>query len=247
MDKTILVFDTEAAPIERRLKGVHPEIMDVYDFGCCVIDPLTGEELARANFAIADVFNDARTMANAFYSDKLPQYYEGMRNGSIPCVPLYDAMASVSQLCGKFRVSQAWAYNVGFDAKALAGTCERRSGGYVSRFFPANVRMMDIRAVAGRTVGKTKGFCRWAKAQGALTEKGNVALTVENVFRYLFARDAEAPYAECHTAMRDAEDEADILVKCLRYAGARAHADEWGTMWASPWRISRAVLDALED
>ena len=80
--KTVIVLDTETAPIVKMGDAVDANKMRVYDMGYIVRDKYTGEVYAERSFVCADTFfNGRRLMDAAYYADKLPQYYAGIATG----------------------------------------------------------------------------------------------------------------------------------------------------------------------
>lgn len=76
--KYYIVLDTETAN----------EIPDqlVYDLGFVVTDK-QGNIYERFSFVINDIFlNEKDLMQTAYYADKLPQYYEGIKSKKWICI-----------------------------------------------------------------------------------------------------------------------------------------------------------------
>lgn len=85
----IIVFDTETAPIERGPLDARKSL--VYDLGFVVLDAKTGEVRESRSLVIRDVFMDDTVMKNAYYADKLPQYYERIGSGYSDAVSFAQA------------------------------------------------------------------------------------------------------------------------------------------------------------
>ena len=51
-----------------------------YDIGFAVIDE-NGEVYAKFSFVVAEVFLDKELMANAYFADKIPQYWKDIEDG----------------------------------------------------------------------------------------------------------------------------------------------------------------------
>ena len=80
--KTVIVLDTETTPIVKMGDVVDAHKMRVYDMGYIVRDKYTGEVYAERSFVCTDIFFSGRQyMDNAYYTDKLPQYYAGIATG----------------------------------------------------------------------------------------------------------------------------------------------------------------------
>lgn len=221
----VLVFDTETAPIVKT-DGVQPELMRVYDLGWVVMDAKSGDILTEGNVAIMDTFKRSDVMGNAYYADKLPQYYQRMTSGTLAQAPLKDARRMVSDVCREFGVKQAWAYNVRFDYVSLNATINDYSGGFVPYFMPFKVELMDIMSAATQGPLATAKYADWCKANGLVTKNGKPRATAEAAYRYLL----DAPeFVESHTALDDSRIEARILWECIRRHKGHAKAGrKWG-------------------
>lgn len=221
----VLVFDTETAPIVRT-EGVQPELMRVYDLGWVVMDARCGSIVSEGNVAIMDTFKRADVMRNAYYANKLPQYYQRMTSGTLEQVTLKDARAMVRDVCRELHVKQAWAYNVRFDYISLNATVNDYSGGFVQTFMPYGVELMDVMSAATQGPLASKKYAAWCRANGLVTKNGRPRATAEAAYRYLL----DAPdFVESHTALDDSRIEARILWECMRRHKGHAKAGrKWG-------------------
>jgi len=209
--KTVIVIDTETAPIAPMGDKVDAKRMRVYDMGYIVRDKYTGEVYAERSFVCADTFfNGRRFMDSAYYADKLPQYYAGIATGGewAP-VAFADAYKAFHADCAAFGVREVWAYNARFDRDALNATCKDISAGMVEEFI--NLRWRDIWPLAQCITGTAK-YGEWATSHGYVSAAGIPKTSVEAVIKYLNNTD---DFSERHTALDDAKHESDILTICL--------------------------------
>ena len=213
MGKTVIVLDTETAPVVKMGEGgvVDANKMRVYDLGYIVRDKYTGEVYAERSFVCADTFfNGRRFMDSAYYAEKLPQYYAGIATGGEwEPVSFADAYKTFREDCETFGVSEMWAYNSQFDEKALNATCKDVSAGMVETF--TNLRWRDIWRYAECITG-TARYGEWAAAHRYLTDAGIPRTGVEYLIKYL---DGDTGFSERHTALDDARHESRILSLCL--------------------------------
>ncbi len=226
-----IVLDTETTSLVKTT-GVQAELMRVYDLGWCVMDTNDFTIVRQKNYAIMDVFNNARLMGTAYYRAKLPWYYEEMRSGRLPQVELRDACGIFEDSCKDNGVHDVWAYNCRFDYTALNATIDDFSNGYRTRFFPSNVRVYDIMSAAVELICD-ENYCKWAKSIGAVTAKGNPRATAETVYNYVAGvlhDEIDDCYEECHTALDDSRIEARILQECLTIdeGATYLHGAKWG-------------------
>ena len=75
----MIVLDTETAQIGGATGRPRPQDSRVYDLGYTIVDTKTLDVVASRSFAIIDTFANVQLMRSAYYANKLPQYFEGMR------------------------------------------------------------------------------------------------------------------------------------------------------------------------
>lgn len=197
---TVMVLDVEATGKCNEAK--------VYDLGAIVLDTHTGQTLARVNFVIEDIFFDNSLMRTAYYADKIPIYYEDLREGKRELCSFHYARTVILTLCKAYKVSGIWAYNALYDMNALNYTSKMLLD---TEFIPQDmkVRFKCIMGAFMSTIGNT---CKYAKCADR-TEKGSIKCSAETAYRYITGM---AEFVEEHTGLADAEIEAIILMKCLK-------------------------------
>lgn len=231
MGKTIVVMDTETAPIAPMGDIVDARCMRVYDMGYIVRDKATGEVYAERSFVCADMFFDGRGLLDsAYYAQKLPQYYAGIATGGgwTP-VSFADAYKTFRADVETFGAREVWAYNSQFDEAALDATCKDVSAGMVETF--TQLKWRDIWRYAECITG-TARYGEWAAAHGYLTDAGIPRTGVEYLIRYL---DGDAEFREPHTALDDARHESRILSLCLARRGKQPTKAGCGYLAAMRW------------
>lgn len=233
-----IVFDTETAPQtpSRRSGSPRPEESLVYDLGYVVVDGHTKEIIAERSFVIAETMGNGMVMQNAYYADKLPQYYEGMRNGTWKVETFANVRKQFVKDCKTFGVIDVWAYNGRFDKVALNHTLEVYSNGCAKWFLPYDTRLRDIWDYA-QCITATPTYCRYVKKHNAFTANGNPMTTAETVYRYL---TQEHDYVEHHTALEDSRIEAYILAK------AKAKHTKKANTIGQGWRGAAKVYKAMK-
>lgn len=213
----VMVLDTETTSTNPSA-GIVPDLMRVYDLGFIVVDTTNDFNLVESrNYAFMETFADARIMATAYYRDKLPWYYEGMRQGVMAQVPIKDALESFDAICKEYDVAQVWAYNCRFDFSALNTTVASASNGWKRNWFPQGVEVLDIMSSAIDLICNAD-YCDWARSHNLVTPRGNVRATAETVYNYVAGvlhDEREDFYTENHTALDDARIESRILRECF--------------------------------
>ena len=199
MGKNYLIGDTETAGSLERPR--------VYDLGW-VITNAKGEPLTRKSFIIKEIFEDQSLMNTAFYAEKLPQYYEGIKTGEWVVKTFAEARATLLADMVQYNCTEFYAYNCKFDEKALNMTARALSNEWVESFLPRNVKYRDIWGYAQDCICATKSYVSWAVENSAFTPTGRISTNAENVYRYLIKNVA---FNERHTAADDAMIESYIL------------------------------------
>lgn len=207
-----IIIDTETADTQTHSDGnAHPETSLVYDCGW-VVCANSCEELVRRSFVVNETFANAKLMSSAYYADKLPQYYKGMRDGTWNPVSFVDIWKKFKSDCKEFGVKRVAAYNARFDRTALNYTIETYSNGFVKWFTPYGVEWFDVWDYASCITG-TQKYVRWCIDNGYVSPKGNPKTNAEIVYRYL---TNDPCFVEAHTALDDATRELFIYQRAKR-------------------------------
>lgn len=203
--RNFIVIDCEATQTVAT-RECRADLAMVYDLGWIVTDGETIYE--RRSYVISDVFFGP-LMNNAYYADKLIQYYENtdLINGAWVVDSFINVRRAFIADCAAYGIKDVWAYNCRYDRVALGHTCEVLSNGFVTDFFPTNVNIKDIWGAAGSTICNCAKYAKWAMDNNLVTEKGNPITSAEAVYRYLIHDD----FKEEHTALADCEIELHIL------------------------------------
>lgn len=205
----VIVLDTETAQIGGGDGHPKPQDSRVYDLGYTIVDTKTMEIVKSRSFAIIDTFANVQLMRSAYYANKLPQYFEGMRGKAREWKPVtfLEAWAQVKKDVETYGVRKVYAYNCDFDRKALDATLRAYSNGYNAYFMPYGVKWADVWDYASN-ITATPAYLDWCAAHQLFTASGNPSTTAEAVYGFLVDN---AEYVERHTALEDAKIETAIL------------------------------------
>lgn len=194
----IVVFDTETTSLEKPF---------CYDIGYVIVDAESWEILVRRSFVVEQVWHNLPLFSSAYYADKRPLYVSAMRARTA-------IMDKFGYICRQMRkdfrmhdVQIAFAFNSAFDEKVFNFNCDWYK--CINPFDEIPIR--DIRGFAHRFIvsEEYKAFC---DRNQYYTEAGNYSTTAEVIFRYI---TQNTDFIEAHTALSDAEIEADILHVCI--------------------------------
>lgn len=181
----------------------------VYDLGFIVVDG-NFTEIASCSWVIGDVYYGMPDKMNtAYYRDKLPQYDAEIAEGKREVKRLKDAYRIFNDICETYDVREVWAFNAKFDKDALNYTLKVCSKHFFDRFIPATVKIKCIMGAAMDTICKTQSYAMFAEK----TEKNNVRVNAENVYRYI---SGDTEFVEEHTGLADSQIELEILKQCLK-------------------------------
>ena len=93
----------------------------VYDVGYQIFTLADGI-LCEKSFVNADIFLDSELMASAYFADKIPQYWEDIKNGKRTLRKWFNIKKELAEDCKRFGVVFACAHNASFDNRALKTT-----------------------------------------------------------------------------------------------------------------------------
>lgn len=238
----------------------------VYDIGWMIIDR-KGVIIETANYLVQETFFVPAVFNTAYYREKRPRYmamYNGKQiesaNWKTIIEKLADAMQKVDYIaaanaCFDFKKAipfthryikalysenyQAWEDSQRNSIKAILNGAEcPKNDEYMIPTFSINGisrPIIDIWGLACKRLIDTNKYRNWAIQNRRLSPSGlYFSTTVETVVQYLHN---DRKYIESHTALDDARDEAEILVKCLKRGKAEPHLE------AFPFRQLGGTVD----
>lgn len=214
MDKRIsykIVLDTETCPLDRTLEEVTPFNMFAYDIGWAIVDK-RGNVYKTRSYVNADIFlNEKIMMSSSYYADKIPQYWEDIKNGTRILTSLYNIRQTLLNDIAEYEVTQIFAHNMRFDYNVLNNTQRWETKSKYRYFFPWNMEICDTLKMARDVVAKTPTYKRFCEEHGYLTKNGQVRLTAEILYRYI---TGDIDFVESHTGLEDVLIEKEILRYC---------------------------------
>ena len=199
-----IVFDTETC------NNMDNPLM--YDLGFAVVDK-KGNVYAYFSFIIYEVFfGMSELMKSAYYSDKLPKYYEDIKNGNRKIVTLFTAKKIFNEVCKEYNVRAIIAHNARFDYKSTNGTQRYITKSKYRFFLPYGVELWDTMKMAKDTIAKQKTYIRFCEENNYLTKNGKVRVTAEILYKYISGNN---DFIESHTGLEDVMIEKEIFSKCM--------------------------------
>ena len=214
----ILTLDTETAD----LSG------NVYDLGYIIHDR-AGNELARFNALVEEIFTQPKIMMGAFYAKKLFSHYAPMLDrGEIKMQSWQYIIDRLRSDIVEYNVSTIAAYNIGFDMRAMSNTHKSLTG--EDRVLQSKIKVLDIWQFACEVKLNNRNYKRVAESFGWVSPKGNIKTGAEFAYRFC---SGDHGFIEDHTALSDCQIEVEILRQCF----ATKKKIPYGKFNKAPWRI----------
>ena len=203
--KYIMVLDVETTNNIME-KGAKNDGL-VYDIGFVICDK-KGNIYAKRSFAIKEIFDWKELMATAYYKNKLPKYYERLKQKKMEKISIWEARKRIAKAIEFFNIQEVYAYNANFDYTTLNNTVRYLSGSGCRWFLPYGVEICDIWHIACQTICKQKTF----QYENIRNENNNLITNAERVYSYC----EQINFTEDHTGLEDAIVESQILARCLK-------------------------------
>lgn len=182
-----------------------------YDVGFIVMD-LNGTVYEQHSYVVADVFLDKDLMASAYFADKIPQYWDDIREGR-RVLRRYNTIRSIlREVCKKYNIHIVSAHNARFDNKSLNTTLRFLTSSKYRFFLPYGVEWWDTLKMA-RKCFPCEEYDTFCYENGYLTKRGCKRYTAEILYRYL---TGDLEFEESHTGLEDVMIEKDIFLHCVQ-------------------------------
>ena len=225
----VLVIDTETAnSVEQPLP---------YDVGYAIVDTETGEILTEKSFVVAEIFFDTELMKNAYFSEKIPQYWDDIKAGNRIIKSICNIRKILRSDMEKYNVTKVGAYNMGFDNRATRNDVRYISGSLVKWFFPYETNFFCIWNMACTSILNTESYINFALENGFVSEKNNIQTSAEIAYRYL---TSNTDFVESHTGLEDVKIEIEIMLAVLR-SGMKYNDKIYSACWQTVQRKRKEV------
>ena len=184
-----------------------------YDIGLKVTDR-KGTEFESYSWVVGDIYAGQREMMKtAYYANKLPKYEDGLKNGERKMLSFYTAKKKIAEIMKANKTNLVYAYNAGFDRRALNNTQRFVTEEKYKWFFPYGTDIRCIWNMACQVLLARPSYIKYALKHGFISEKGNILTNAECCYRYL---TKNVDFHEEHQGLADVNIEAEILVACYR-------------------------------
>lgn len=218
MDRRInykIVLDTETCPLDREFEGVDPYNMFAYDIGWAIVDK-RGTVYRTRSYVNADIFlGEMDLMKSAYYADKLPKYWEDIKNGSRILTSFYNIRKTLLEDIAEFEVTEIFAHNMRFDYGTLNNTQRWETKSQYRYFFPKGIEICDTLKMANDVISKMPTYRRFCEENGFMTshKTPRPQMKAETLYRFI-TKDVD--FVESHTGLEDVLIEKEILAYCYK-------------------------------
>lgn len=192
-----------------------------YDVGFAVVDG-AGKVYETHSYVVADIFLDDELMSSAYFADKIPQYWEDIKNGKRILRRFKTIKAILRDVVAQYDIRYIVAHNASFDYRSLNYTQRLLTSSKYRYFLPWGVEIWDTLKMARKCFGKDETYKQFCIKNEFLTERGQCRFTAEIIYRFL---TGNLGFVEEHTGLEDVLIEKDILAYCL------ANGVETGKLW----------------
>lgn len=195
-----------------------------YDVGFAVVNA-TGEVLESHSYVVADIFLDNELMASAYFAEKIPQYWEDIKNGKRILRRFKTIKSILRDVVAQYGIRYIVAHNASFDYRSLNYTQRLLTSSKYRYFLPWGVEIWDTLKMARECLGKDEAYRQFCIDNGftyGKEDKPQLRFTAEIIHRFL---TGNLDFVEEHTGLEDVLIEKDILAYCI------AHGIENGKLW----------------
>lgn len=200
----IIVVDTETTnSIEDPL---------CYDVGFAVIDPF-GNIYERHSYVVADIFLDNELMQSAYFKDKIPQYWEDIKNGKRILKRFKNIKMIFADVALRHKVKIVVAHNARFDYRSLNLTQRFLTSSRHRYFFPYGIEIWDSLKMSRETLKTDSDYEQFCYENNFLTKRLCRRYTAEVLYKFI-SNDLE--FEESHTGLEDVEIEKEIFAYCVK-------------------------------
>lgn len=183
-----------------------------YDVGFAVIDCF-GTIYEKYSFVVADIFLDKELMGTAYYSNKIPQYWEDIKKGTREMKTYWNIKKAFSECVKRNNIKIVMAHNACFDYRSLNYTLRYLTGSKYRYFFPYGLEIWDTLKMSREVLRDNDCYGEFCYNNGYLTKRMGKRYTAEIIYRFIIN---DLNFEESHTGLEDVLIEKEIFAYCMR-------------------------------
>ena len=192
-----------------------------YDVGFAVVDR-EGAIYETHSFVVAEVFLNEELMASAYFIEKVPQYWEDIKNGTRKLAKFNTIRKVLAETMKKYNTNIVIAHNALFDYRSTAKTQRYLTKSKYRYFLPYGTEIWDTLKMAREVLKNDVDYDNFCYNNNYLTKRGCKRYTAEILYRF-FTGDND--FVESHTGLEDVTIEKVIFAECM------ARGAESGKLW----------------
>ena len=194
-----------------------------YDVGWAVVD-IFGTVYEKYSYVVADIFLDKELMSSAYFADKIPQYWEDIKNGSRELKSFFNIKKLFADCVKRNFVTIILAHNARFDYRSLNLTSRFLTSSKFRYFFPFGLEIWDTLKMSRMVLKEIDDYGEFCYTNNYLTKRLCKRYTAEIIYRFITGNN---DFEESHTGLEDVLIEKEIFVFCI------SHQPEIdGILWA---------------
>ena len=192
-----------------------------YDVGFAVVDR-NGSVYETHSFVVAEVFLNEELMESAYFIDKVPQYWEDIKNGTRKLAKFNTIRKVLAETMKKYNTNIIIAHNARFDYRSTAKTQRYLTKSKYRYFLPYGTEIWDTLKMAREVLKNDVDYDNFCYDNNYVTKRGCKRFTAEILYRF-FTGDND--FVESHTGLEDVTIEKVIFAECM------ARGAESGKLW----------------
>ena len=204
VNEKFLIIDTETT------NSIDDPI--VYDVGFAVIDK-EGKVYESHSYAIADIILVDDMMDSAYYKEKIPSYWEEIKEGKRKLRRFKTVKAIVADIIKQYDIEIVIAHNAKFDYRSLNLTQRYITSSKFRYFFPYGIKVWDTLKMSREILKGSDSYRKFCIDNGYITKRNQNRFTAEILYRYI---TNNLDFVEAHKGLDDAMIEKEIFAYCMK-------------------------------
>ena len=200
----LIVLDTETT------NSIDEPLM--YDIGWIVTDR-NGTIYESHSYVVAEIFLDKELMTSAYFADKVPMYWEQIKNGERKLAKFNTIFKAFRKSASANKVTKFFAHNMRFDYRSTNLTQRYLTSSKFRYFFPYNAEICDTLKMARQVLKNDIDYDNFCWDNQYLTKRNVKRYTAEIIYRFITNNNQ---FEEEHTGLADVLIEKEIMKYCFQ-------------------------------
>ena len=142
-----------------------------YDVGFAVVDK-EGAIYETHSFVVAEVFLNEELMASAYFIEKVPQYWEDIKNGTRKLAKFNTIRKVLAETMKKYNTNIVIAHNARFDYRSTAKTQRYLTKSKYRYFLPYGTEIWDTLKMAREVLKNDVDYDNFCYDNNYVTKRG---------------------------------------------------------------------------